>query len=92
MLPAIDSIAKSLGARRVSESVFERCKAAGPDKVKPWVTTDAAAVSACCKAREAQPRSSHFPALPFPRLPRHTTRPCLSHDPLMPPVAVRSDL
>lgn len=46
-LPAITSIAKSLGALTVGREIFEHCKALGPKQVRPWVTTDAAAISAC---------------------------------------------
>jgi len=46
-LPAITSIAKSLGARTVSRDIFERCKAEGPDRVSPFVMTDREAVAAC---------------------------------------------
>merc|ERR1712232_1029871 len=41
------SIAKSLGALTVSREVFERCRAVGPTRMQPFVTSDAAAVAAC---------------------------------------------
>lgn len=48
-LPGISSVAKSLGALRVSKAVFERCRALGPDRITPFVVTDAAAVAACLR-------------------------------------------
>lgn len=51
-LPGITSIAKSLGATRVSEPVFDECMRLGPDLVKSWVTTDAAATKACVQFLE----------------------------------------
>lgn len=48
-LPGIQSIAKSLGATRVSERIFNHCKALGPDRVRPWVCTDRDAVEACAR-------------------------------------------
>ena len=46
-LDGITSIAKSLGAATVSETVFNRCMDLGGDKVRPWVTTDEVATRAC---------------------------------------------
>lgn len=46
-LPGITSVAKSLGAARVSQAIFARCKELGPERVQSFITTDAAAVSAC---------------------------------------------
>eukprot|EP00038_Savillea_parva_P020926 m.32870 g.32870 ORF g.32870 m.32870 type:complete len:331 (+) comp4939_c0_seq1:48-1040(+) len=46
-LPSITSVAKSLGARRVSETMFNKCLELGDDKVVSWRTTDQAAVRAC---------------------------------------------
>jgi len=51
-LPGIASIAKSLGATRVSEAVFNECQIRGPDLVRPWVTDDAAATRACLQFLE----------------------------------------
>jgi len=51
-LPGITSIAKSLGATRVSEDVFHACQTLGPGLVKPWVTDDAAATRACVQFLE----------------------------------------
>ncbi|CAK0858734.1 unnamed protein product [Prorocentrum cordatum] len=51
-LPSIDSVAKSLGAKRVSRAAFDRCVELGPARVLPAVTTDAAAVAACLKLAE----------------------------------------
>eukprot|EP00747_Dinoflagellata_sp_TGD_P214031 gnl/TRDRNA2_/TRDRNA2_86931_c0_seq2.p1 gnl/TRDRNA2_/TRDRNA2_86931_c0~~gnl/TRDRNA2_/TRDRNA2_86931_c0_seq2.p1 ORF type:complete len:358 (+),score=48.98 gnl/TRDRNA2_/TRDRNA2_86931_c0_seq2:104-1075(+) len=48
-LPAITSIAKSLGAQRVSATIFERCRELGPDRVRPFVMSDAAAIAACLR-------------------------------------------
>lgn len=45
----ITSIAKSLGASTVSKDIFEHCQALGPQRVRPFVMTDAAAVSACLR-------------------------------------------
>jgi L-serine/L-threonine ammonia-lyase len=33
-LPAITSVAKSLGARRISETAFNKCRDLGPSKVR----------------------------------------------------------
>lgn len=52
-LPAIASVAKSLGARTVSRTIFERCAELGPERVRPYVMSDAAAVAACVKFAEA---------------------------------------
>lgn len=46
-LSEIASVAKSLGAKRVSSVTFDRCRELGPDRVVPHVVSDAAAVSAC---------------------------------------------
>jgi len=48
-LPAITSVAKSLGALRVSSTVFERCKSLGPARVQSFITTDVAAIRACMR-------------------------------------------
>lgn len=48
-LPEIASVAKSLGAKRVSQAVFERCRALGPSRVLPVVVSDKMAVSACAR-------------------------------------------
>jgi len=48
-LPGVASVAKSLGALTVSRSVFERCRALGPELVRPFVMSDAAAVRACMR-------------------------------------------
>ena len=46
-LPAITSIATSLGALRVSSTLFERCATLGPDRIHPVICTDTEAVQAC---------------------------------------------
>jgi len=46
-LPAITSVAKSLGAKTVSNTIFNHCLELGPRHVQSFVTTDAAAVGAC---------------------------------------------
>eukprot|EP00930_Biecheleria_cincta_P039565 TRINITY_DN27191_c0_g1_i2.p2 TRINITY_DN27191_c0_g1~~TRINITY_DN27191_c0_g1_i2.p2 ORF type:complete len:149 (-),score=26.33 TRINITY_DN27191_c0_g1_i2:83-529(-) len=48
-LPAIDSVAKSLGAKTVSQKVFECCRELGPDRVSTFVMSDAAAITACAR-------------------------------------------
>lgn len=48
-LPGIASIAKSLGATRVSEEIFNHCRSLGPERVRPWVCTDRDAVEACAR-------------------------------------------
>merc|ERR1719197_1944084 len=45
----ITSIAKSLGAATVSRHIFEHCRKLGPDRVRPFVMSDAAAVAACVR-------------------------------------------
>jgi len=51
-LPEIASVAKSLGARTVSREIFEKCRNLGPERVRPFVMTDYAAVSACVRFAE----------------------------------------
>merc|ERR1712032_227459 len=48
-LPAITSVAKSLGAKTVSRAVFERCQGLGPELVRSFLMSDAAAVAACVR-------------------------------------------
>jgi L-serine/L-threonine ammonia-lyase len=48
-LPAITSVAKSLGAASPSPTVFARCVALGPGRVRSATCTDAQAVSACVR-------------------------------------------
>ena len=48
-LPAITSIAKSLGAAAPSPRVFEKCLALGPERVRSLTCTDAQAVAACVR-------------------------------------------
>lgn len=48
-LPAITSVAKSLGAKTVSRAVLERCLELGPGLVRPFLMSDAAAVAACVR-------------------------------------------
>eukprot|EP00039_Didymoeca_costata_P030278 m.28745 g.28745 ORF g.28745 m.28745 type:complete len:312 (-) comp8030_c0_seq1:1960-2895(-) len=48
-LPGIESIAKTLGAATVDETMFKECLTLGSDKVRPWVTPDSAAVRACAE-------------------------------------------
>jgi len=46
-LPAITSVAKSLGAASPSPEVFAKCRALGPSRVRSYACTDADAVRAC---------------------------------------------
>ena len=46
-LPAITSVAKSLGADCTTERILRKCQDLGPDLVRPLVVSDAAAVRAC---------------------------------------------
>ncbi|CAK9000613.1 unnamed protein product [Durusdinium trenchii] len=48
-LPQITSIAKSLGALRPSEAVFQRCIQLGPEHFRSVTFSDAQAVSACLR-------------------------------------------
>lgn len=48
-LNQIESVAKSLGAKRVSQTVFERCRQLGPERVSSFVMSDRDAISACLR-------------------------------------------
>lgn len=51
-LAGINSVAKSLGAARVSERIFNHCLQLGPSKVRPWVMNDTMAVEAIIRFAE----------------------------------------
>merc|ERR1712129_380173 len=38
-----------LGAATVSSTIFEHCRDLGPDRVRPFVMSDAAAIAACVR-------------------------------------------
>jgi len=48
-LPAITSVAKSLGSLTVDPEIFALCRKLGPELVTPFVMSDAAAVAACVR-------------------------------------------
>jgi len=48
-LPGISSVAKSLGATRVSPTLLAQHEERGPGMVRPWTCSDAEAVGACAR-------------------------------------------